>query len=72
MARLEKLGLVTRRPREGNKRVREAIITRQGKVATDAVDAAREEVAVAMFEDWERKDFDDLTRLMRKLIETMG
>jgi len=28
-------------------------------------------MAVGMFEDWERKDFDDLARLMRKLVETM-
>jgi DNA-binding MarR family transcriptional regulator len=71
VARLEELGLVTRRPSPTDKRIREALITPTGKEATDALDAAREEMAVVMFEDWERKDFDDLARLMRKLVETM-
>jgi len=71
VARLEELGLVTRRPSPTDKRIREALITPMGKEATDALDAAREEMAVGMFEDWERKDFDDLARLMRKLVETM-
>jgi DNA-binding MarR family transcriptional regulator len=72
VARLEELGLVARRPSETDKRVREALITPAGKEATDALDAAREEMAIGMFKDWERKDFDDLARLMRKLVETMG
>jgi hypothetical protein len=42
-----------------------AIITPRGKAATDALDAAREEMALAMFRDWRRRDFDDLARLMR-------
>jgi len=71
VARLEELGLVVRRPSPTDKRIREALITPTGKEATDALDAAREEMAVVMFEDWERKDFDDLARLMRKLVETM-
>jgi DNA-binding MarR family transcriptional regulator len=72
IARLEELGLVTRRPGAADKRVREAVITSVGKQATDALDAAREEMALAMFEDWTRKDFDDLARLMRKLVEAMS
>ena len=72
IARLEELGLVTRRPGAADKRVREAVITPVGKQATDALDAAREEMALAMFEDWTRKDFDDLARLMRRLAEAMS
>lgn len=72
IARLEELGLVTRRPGAADKRVREAVITPVGKEATDALDAAREEMALAMFEDWTRKDFDDLARLMRKLVDAMS
>ncbi len=49
----------------------EAIITPHGKKATDALDRAREEMALAMFADWERQDFDDLVRLMRMLVNTM-
>lgn len=72
IARLEELGLVTRRPSAADKRVREAVITPVGKQATDALDAAREEMALAMFKDWTRKDFDDLARLMRRLAEAMS
>ena len=71
VSRLEELGLVKRRPASADKRVREALVTAAGKQATDALDAAREEMAIGMFADWERKDFDDLVRLMRKLVETM-
>jgi DNA-binding MarR family transcriptional regulator len=72
VARLEALGLVTRRPGAADKRVREAVITPHGKTATDALDAAREEMALVMFHDWRRKDFEDLARLMRMLADTMG
>jgi DNA-binding MarR family transcriptional regulator len=71
VARLEKLGLVNRRSSEADKRVHEAVITPHGKAATDALDAAREEMALAMFRDWRRKDFDDLARLMRMLVNAM-
>ena len=71
VARLEQLGLVSRRSSVADKRVREAVITPHGKAATDALDAAREEMALAMFRDWPRKDFDDLVRLMRMLVTTM-
>nr|WP_299856991.1 MarR family winged helix-turn-helix transcriptional regulator [Sphingomonas bacterium] len=71
VARLEELGLVSRRPGAVDRRVREAIITVQGKTATDAVDAARERASLALFGDWERKDFDELVRLMRKLSDEM-
>ncbi|NIJ37572.1 DNA-binding MarR family transcriptional regulator [Sphingopyxis panaciterrae] len=71
VARLEELGLVTRRAGSTDKRIREALVTAAGKEATGALDAAREEMAIGMFADWERKDFDDLVRLMRKLVEAM-
>jgi DNA-binding MarR family transcriptional regulator len=72
VARLEQLGLVDRRSNTADKRVREAVITPHGKTATDALDAAREEMALTMFRDWRRDDFDDLARLMRMLANTMS
>lgn len=71
IARLEELGLVTRRSSAADKRIREAIITPRGKVATDALDSAREAMALAKFANWRRKDFDDLVRLMQMLVKTM-
>ena len=64
VARLEALGLVERRSGSADKRVREAIITPRGKVATDELDKAREKMALVMFKDWSRSDFDELVRLM--------
>lgn len=72
VARLEELGLVARRSSSTDKRIREALITPAGKRATDALDAAREEMALVMFKDWAREDFDDLARLMRMLAEAMS
>ena len=71
VARLEELALVTRRGRAADRRVREAEITPRGKVATDALDAARERMALAVFQDWSPADLDDLVRLLRKLADGM-
>ena len=71
VARLEALGLVTRQPGSSDRRVREAVITAQGKAATDAVDVARERMAQALFADWDRTDFDELVRLLAMLAEGM-
>lgn len=72
VARLEDLGLVERRASPSDKRIREAVITARGKEATDAVDRARENVALTLFRDWSRNDFDELLRVMRMLADSMG
>lgn len=72
VARLEELGLVQRRAGQADRRVREAVITPQGKTATDAVDAARGRMALALFSDWSPSDFDELVRLMRKFADGMN
>ena len=72
VARLEELGLVTRHAGKADRRVREAAITAAGKTATEALDTARERMALAMFRDWETEEFDQLVRLMRKLADGMN
>jgi DNA-binding MarR family transcriptional regulator len=72
IARLEELGLVQRKASATDKRVKEAVITPSGKIATDAIDAAREAMAVRMFRDWSARDFDELVRLMRRLADGMN
>lgn len=72
VARLEELKLVTRRASEADARVREAVITRQGKQANRAIDAARERAAIEMFRDWTRADFDELVRLLGRLADEMN
>ena len=72
VARLEELGLVTRRAGSVDRRVREAAITPEGKIATDALNAARESMALGLFRDWSENEFSDLVRLMRKLADAMN
>ena len=71
VARLEELGLVTRKASAADKRIKEAEITPQGKAATDSIDAAREKMADRLFRDWTTKEFDELVRLMRRLADGM-
>lgn len=72
IARLEELGLVSRQGNAKDRRIREATITPQGEAGTDAVVRARERMAVAMFENWSRDDFDQLTRLMGMLADGLS
>lgn len=72
VARLEQLGLVNRQASARDARVREATITAQGKTATDAVDRAREALAIQQFKSWTKQDFDELVRLMRMLADDMS
>ena len=69
VARLEELGMVSRSPSPTDHRVRQAIISAPGKRAIEAVDAARERVALALFKDWSLGDFDQLVRLTRKFAD---
>lgn len=66
VGRLERQGLVERRASEGDARVRAVAVTRRGKAMTDALDAARERMAYALFADWSREDFDALVRLLQR------
>ncbi|MBB2205680.1 MarR family winged helix-turn-helix transcriptional regulator [Gluconacetobacter takamatsuzukensis] len=71
IARLAELGLVARHGSAADRRVREATITPPGKEATDAVDRAREAMAVSLFRNWSETDFDQLVRLIGMLAESM-
>ena len=69
VARLEELGLVQRRAGSTDRRTREATVTQQGREAVKAVDAARERLALQMFRNWSRADYDQLLRLTRMLAD---
>ncbi|WP_246333214.1 MarR family winged helix-turn-helix transcriptional regulator [Stenotrophomonas tumulicola] len=66
VAKLEGLGLIQRQESTHDRRLREAIVTRQGKAMTDAVDIAREKMGRMIFAEWDTRDFEDLVRLMRR------
>lgn len=68
-ARLEELGLVTRRKRPNDQRTREAMVTARGKAATSAVDEARIRLALELFVEWSPEDFDQLVLQLRSLAD---
>lgn len=71
VAKLENLGLVARQPGARDRRVNEAVITAQGRVLTDALDAARLRLAAPILEKWSDEDFADLARLMRRFVDDL-
>ena len=72
VAQLESLGLVKRRAGAADHRVRLAFVTHKGKTMTDAVDRARESIGRTIFAAWNKRDVDELARLMRKLADAMN
>jgi DNA-binding MarR family transcriptional regulator len=71
VAKLERLGLVERQGNPADRRVREAVVSRKGKVMTDRLDAARDRLGRAVFATWDARDIDELARLMRKFADAM-
>ncbi|MGC4083729.1 MAG: MarR family winged helix-turn-helix transcriptional regulator [Vicinamibacterales bacterium] len=69
VAKLETLGLVTRQPDVNDRRIRRTIVTPKGKLMTGAVDATRERNVRALFATWDKRDFDELVRLVGKFAE---
>lgn len=72
VAKLDSLGLVTRQGSAADRRVREAVITAEGKLMTDKLDAARERMSRAIFETWDERDIADLVRLMRRFADAFS
>jgi DNA-binding MarR family transcriptional regulator len=71
VAKLENLGLVKRQASAADRRVREAAVSAKGKAMTDRLDAARDRIGHAVFKKWDKRDIDELTRLMRKFADAM-
>lgn len=71
VAKLETLGLILRQAGASDRRVRESVITAKGKVMTDRIDDARENMGRLIFASWDEDDVDHLVRLMRKFADAM-
>jgi DNA-binding MarR family transcriptional regulator len=71
IAKLEVLGLVARRGGEADRRVREAVVTTQGRAINQRIDAARARLMGAIFADWERGEIEALARLARKFADAL-
>lgn len=69
VAKLEGLGLVQRQDNPNDRRVRDAVVTKDGKAMTDRVDKARSKIGQAIFASWDPDDVATLVRLMRKFSE---
>jgi DNA-binding MarR family transcriptional regulator len=70
-AKLESLGLISRRQGTHDQRVREAAITAAGKRTVRAITAARRRLLGKLLADWSPEDRKAVARLNRKLADTM-
>jgi DNA-binding MarR family transcriptional regulator len=71
VAKLESLGLISRRPGGTDRRVHEARITDKGQQVTAAIDAARERLMLRLFANWRESDVADLVRLTRRFVDDL-
>jgi DNA-binding MarR family transcriptional regulator len=69
VAKLEELGLAVRRAGKTDRRVREVAVTKKGLTMTKAIDMARERMAGPILARWSAADRQNLTRLVRKLVD---
>ena len=70
VAKLESLGLVGRQVNAQDARIKEAVITEQGRTMTRALDGAREKLFLRVLDGWERDEVAELARLMRKFADS--
>lgn len=69
VAKLESLGLVSRQKSAVDSRVREAVVTAEGRTMTDRLDVARQKMGRRIFSEWSPEDVDELVRLMTKFVD---
>jgi len=69
IAKLEGLGLVGRQVNAQDARIKEAVITEQGRAMARVLDGAREKIFTALLADWDQKDVAELARLLRRLAD---
>ncbi len=69
VAKLESLNLVSRQKSATDSRVREAVVTDEGRAMTDRLDVARQKMGRRIFSDWSPEEVDDLVRLMTKFVD---
>jgi len=72
VAKLESLGLASRRTGVEDRRVREVVITPAGLALTGAIDRAREKLLTAVFATWTPREIRELARLSGKLADAVA
>jgi DNA-binding MarR family transcriptional regulator len=71
VAKLERMELVIRLQNSEDRRMREAVVSPQGKAVTDQLDQARERLAKGILRDWTPEDITKLVHLMRRFAEDL-
>ncbi|HEY0333970.1 MAG TPA: MarR family winged helix-turn-helix transcriptional regulator [Stenotrophomonas sp.] len=69
VAKLASQGLVIRTENAADRRMREAVISPDGKAMTDQLDQARERMGREIFKAWPQEDLAALVRLMRQFAD---
>jgi len=69
VTKLEELGLTKHQKNAKDKRVNESAITPEGKAITDKIDEAREKIYEKIFLEWDKKEEQELERLLKKLVD---
>jgi DNA-binding MarR family transcriptional regulator len=71
VTKLENLGLIARHASKIDNRVRAAVVTAKGRMMAAALDEARERLAGEVLVNWNKKDLQDLVRLMRRFADDL-
>ena len=71
VAKLERLGLIQRKPSPSDGRVHAAVITARGRALTAALGAARARMVAPILAKWTDRDFGDLARLLRRFVDDL-
>jgi DNA-binding MarR family transcriptional regulator len=71
VARLEGRKLAARRAAPADGRVRQVLASPKGREMVRAVDAARERLVAPILARWSKRDFVQLTRLMRRFVDDL-
>lgn len=69
VTKLEGMGLVVRRANAQDARIKQAVITRKGRMMTSALDGAREKILASLLAQWDKQEVVELARLLRKFAD---
>lgn len=71
IAKLQDLGLIKRQSSKTDSRVKEATLTAKGRALADKISQGREARMNRALAKWDKQDFADVTRLMRRLVDDL-
>ncbi|MDY1034817.1 MarR family winged helix-turn-helix transcriptional regulator [Stenotrophomonas sp. CFBP8980] len=71
VTKLERMELVVRHDNAEDRRMRQAVVSAEGKALTDQIDQARERLAKGILRDWTPEDIANLVHLMRRFAEDL-